>query len=345
MKKMQNEPILEYKKGSTERVALEKELTAMDKTIHEVPLRIGTKQIRNQLEQTQVLPSEHQKVLAKFTYAKPEQINEAIDVALQTRAKWERVPLKERAEILLRAADLCAGKYRMKLNAATMLGQGKNIIQAEIDAACELIDFFRFNAKFALDAASYKPIDTSVSKNIMIQRGMEGFVAAIAPFNFTAIGGNLASAPALMGNVVLWKPSDTAVLSNYIVYQALEEAGMPPGVLAFLPSDGPVFGNTVTASKHLAAINFTGSVPTFKTLYRNVAGNLDKYITFPKMVGELGGKNYHFVHPSADALSVATGTVRSAWEYSGQKCSACSRMYVPASLWPEILNHHGHHRA
>ncbi|CAI4221499.1 unnamed protein product [Auanema sp. JU1783] len=336
MKSMTNEPILEYKKGSTERLALEKELTAMSKTTVDVPLRIGDKKIFNNLERNQVMPSDHASVLARYTYATSEQIQEAIAVCLEKRAAWERVPLKERAEILLKAADLCAGKYRMKLNASTMLGQGKNILQAEIDAACELIDFFRFNAKFALEADKYTPLSTQISTNKMILRGMEGFVAAIAPFNFTAIGGNLASAPALMGNVCLWKPSDTAVYSNYIIYEILEEAGIPSGVLAFLPSDGPVFGNTVTAHESLVAINFTGSVPTFKTLWRNVADNLDKYITFPKLIGECGGKNFHFVHPSANADSVATGTVRSAWEYSGQKCSACSRMYVPASRWEEI---------
>jgi 1-pyrroline-5-carboxylate dehydrogenase len=241
--------------------------------------------------------------------------------------------LKERADILLHAADLCAGKYRMALNATTMLGQGKNILQAEIDAACELIDFFRFNAYFALDLEKYQPISTKASKNSMLYRALEGFVAAIAPFNFTAIGGNLASAPALMGNVVLWKPSDTAVLSNYIIYQILEEAGIPPGVISFLPSDGPVFGNTVCDSKHLAAINFTGSVPTFKYIWKRVGNNLDKYISYPKLIGECGGKNFHFIHPSADMDSVAPATIRSAYEYSGQKCSACSRIYLPESQW------------
>ncbi|GMR37540.1 hypothetical protein PMAYCL1PPCAC_07735 [Pristionchus mayeri] len=336
MRKMQNEPILEYKKGSAERVALDSELKRMAATVHEVPLRIGDKKIKNKLERTQVMPSDHKHVLAKYTYATKEQINEAIEVALIARQKWERVPLKKRADILLHAADLCGGKYRMQLNASTMLGQGKNIIQAEIDAACELIDFFRFNAKFALDLKHYEPISTDVSTNKMMLRGMEGFVAAIAPFNFTAIGGNLASAPALMGNVSLWKPSNTAVLSNYIIYEILEEAGIPSGVLSFLPSDGPVFGDAICASPHLAAVNFTGSVATFKSIWRNVANNLDKYVTFPKLIGECGGKNFHFVHPSAHLDSVATGTVRSAWEYSGQKCSACSRMYVPASIWSQL---------
>lgn len=338
MKKAANEPILEYKKGSNERKELEKELDAMSKTPTVVPLRIGEKRITNEQVLNQVMPSDHHTVVAKYSHANADQIYEAIEVALEARIPWERKPLKERADILLHAGDLAAGKYRMKLLAATMLGQGKNIVQAEIDAACELIDFFRFNAKFALELENYEPISTNISTNKMLYRGMEGFVAAIAPFNFTAIGGNLASAPALMGNVVLWKPSDTAVLSNYIVYELLEEAGIPPGVLSFLPSHGPDFGEMITSSKHLSAINFTGSVPTFKTIWRNVANNLDKYVTFPKLIGECGGKNFHFVHPSANADVVAAGTARSAWEYGGQKCSACSRMYVPKSRWHEILS-------
>ncbi|CAD6193990.1 unnamed protein product [Caenorhabditis auriculariae] len=337
LKKKVNEPILEYKKGSRERKALEQELSHYSKNVTEVPLRIGNKKITNNLERKQVMPSDHKSTLARFTHATKEQITEAIDVALQARVSWEKKSLKDRAEILLKAADLCAGKYRMSLNATTMLGQGKNIIQAEIDAACELIDFFRFNAVFAMDLEKYEPISTKLSKNTLHFRGMEGFVAAIAPFNFTAIGGNLPTAPALMGNVSLWKPSDTAVLSNYIIYQILEEAGMPPGVLSFLPSHGPDFGDAVTSSPHLSAINFTGSVPTFKHLWRRVADNLDRYVTFPKLIGECGGKNFHFIHPSAHLDSVATGTIRSAFEYSGQKCSACSRMYVPKSIWETLL--------
>ncbi|ETN86151.1 1-pyrroline-5-carboxylate dehydrogenase [Necator americanus] len=316
MRQAANEPILEYRKGSSERVDLEKELNTLSKNPTIVPVRIGTKSIKNGLDRKQVMPSDHQTVIAKYTFATADQIREAIEVGLEARIPWERKSLRERADILLHAADLAAGKYRMKLNAATMLGQGKNIVQAEIDSACELIDFFRFNSKFALDLEKYEPISTKISTNKLIYRGMEGFVAAVAPFNFTAIGGNLASAPALMGNVVMWKPSNTAVLSNYFVHMLLEEAGIPQGVLSFLPSSGPVFGKVITESKYFSAVNFTGSVPTFKTLWQNVANNLDKYITFPKLIG---------------------GTVRSAWEYGGQKCSACSRLYVPKSRWDEIF--------
>ncbi|KAK6047066.1 putative 1-pyrroline-5-carboxylate dehydrogenase [Cooperia oncophora] len=251
-------------------------------------------------------PSDHRTSIAKYSYATAGQIHEAIEVALEARIPWERKPLKgclsENEPIfLLHAADLAAGKYRMKLNAATMLGQGKNIVQAEIDSACELIDFFRFNSKFALDLDKYEPISTKISTNKLVYRGLEGFVLAVAPFNFTAIGGNLASSPVLMvntmifkdlghyidveyltqGNVVLWKPSRTAVLSNYVVYEVLEEAGVPPGVLSYLPSRGADFGQIIFSN----AVNFTGSVPTFQEIWRKVAENLDKYITFPRLVG------------------------------------------------------------
>ncbi|XGW11552.1 hypothetical protein V3C99_012772 [Haemonchus contortus] len=337
MKNVTNEPALEYKKGSAERQALEKELETMSKSPTDVPIRIGSKKIFNESIHYQVMPSDHRTSLAKYSYATAGQIHEAIEVALEARVKWERKPMKERADILLHAADLAGGKYRMKLNAATMLGQGKNIVQAEIDSACELIDFFRFNSKFALDMEKYEPISTKISTNKLVYRGLEGFVLAVAPFNFTAIGGNLASSPALMGNVVLWKPARTAVLSNYIVYEVLEEAGVPPGVISYLPSRGADFGPVILASEHLSAVNFTGSVPTFKDIWQTVAKNLDKYVTFPRLVGECGGKNFHFVHPSANADVVAACTARSAWEYGGQKCSACSRLYVPKSRWPEIL--------
>jgi len=218
-----------------------------------------------------------------------------------------------------------------------MLGQGKTIFQAEIDSACELIDFLRFNAYFALLQTKTQPMNTEISTNSTVYRGLEGFVAAIAPFNFTAIGGNLASAPALMGNVVLWKPSDTAILGNYIAYLALEEAGLPPGVISFLPSDGPTYGSAICRSPHLAGVNFTGSVPTFHTIWKSVAANIERYISMPRLVGELGGKNFHFIHTSAHIDSAIACTFRAAFEYQGQKCSACSRLYVPESLWPKIL--------
>lgn len=266
-------------------------------------------------------------------------MNKAIETSLERREKWEQVPLKEKIHIFLRAADLVATKYRYDLLAATMLGQGKTVFQAEIDAAGEFADFLRFNAFFAKEMIKYQPIseNPSVLKNSFRYRGIEGFIAAISPFNFTAIGGNLASAPTLMGNVVLWKPSDTAILSNYLSFKILQEAGVPPGVINFVPSDGPVFGDSITSSRWLAGINFTGSVGTFKHLWKQTASNLDVYLNYPRLVGECGGKNYHFVHSSADVVNVSVNSIRSAFEYSGQKCSACSRLYVPKSKWPEVI--------
>lgn len=337
MKNPINEPVLDYREGSNERIALYKELDNYTRNDTTVPLVIGGKKIfYEKTKQKQFMPFEHKKTVARYNYATVQDIKNAIETGMAARVEWERINLKKRADIFLHAADLCAGKYRMKLNATTMLGQAKNIQQAEIDSACELIDFLRFNAFFALQLEKYEPISTKQYKNMMIYRGLEGFVAAIAPFNFTAIGGNLATAPALMGNVVLWKPSDTAVLSNYIVYSVLEEAGLPSGVISFLPSDGVTFGDTICSDSNLAGINFTGSVPTFQYLWKQVANNLNKYTTFPRLIGECGGKNFHFVHPSANVSTAIPATLRAAYEYQGQKCSACSRMYVPESLWPII---------
>lgn len=287
---------------------------------------------------TQVSPFNHKKTVASFYYADFPVISRAISESQKARADWDSVPMAERMRMFLRAGDLTAGKYRMKLNAATMLGQAKTVIQAEIDAAAELADFFRFNAMYASELMQFQPLspEPSVSKNTFRYRSLEGFVAAISPFNFTAIGGNLASAPTMMGNVVLWKPSDTAILSNYLIYKLLEEAGFPAGVINFLPSDGPVFGDAITSSRFLSGINFTGSVPTFKHLWKATANKLDIYHSFPRLVGECGGKNFHLIHPSADVATVVAATTRSAFEFSGQKCSACSRAYVPASLWPQV---------
>ncbi|KAL3102047.1 hypothetical protein niasHS_003456 [Heterodera schachtii] len=337
MKSPTNEPVLEYRKGSTESDALEKELQKLWAEPMEVPLAIGgEKTFRKEKAIRQPMPFDHNRPIALFNHATTEDIQNAIQIGLAARHQWERLPLIKRADIFLHAADLVAGKYRMLINAATMLGQAKNIQQAEIDAACELADFLRFNAYFALQNSKYQPISGKGYENSMLLRGLEGFVAAIAPFNFTAIGGNLASAPALMGNVVMWKPSDTAVSSNYVAYKVFEEAGLPSGVISFLPSDGPTFGNAVTNSKDLAGINFTGSVPTFQHLWKQISENLTTYATFPRLIGECGGKNFHFVHPSADVPSVVACTHRAAFEYQGQKCSACSRMFVPKSLWPSI---------
>uniref|UniRef100_A0AAQ5Y3Y5 Multifunctional fusion protein n=1 Tax=Amphiprion ocellaris TaxID=80972 RepID=A0AAQ5Y3Y5_AMPOC len=321
---VKNEPILGFTEGSSERKELLKALNSLKGATEDIPCVVGdehvwTKDIRYQL-----------------SVRRPALINKAIKASVAARREWDLKPVQDRAQVLFKAADIISGPKRAEILAKTMIGQGKTVVQAEIDAAAELIDFFRFNAKHAIELQDQQPLDAAGSTNTMLYRGLEGFVAAVAPFNFTAIGGNLAGTPAVMGNVVLWKPSDTAMSASYAVYRVLRESGLPPNIVQFLPADGPVFGDAITSSEHLAGINFTGSVPTFKRLWKQVAQNLDTYRTFPRLAGECGGKNFHFVHSSADVQSVVMGTIRSAFEFGGQKCSACSRMYVPNSLWPQI---------
>ncbi|XP_054376782.1 delta-1-pyrroline-5-carboxylate dehydrogenase, mitochondrial isoform X3 [Pongo abelii] len=331
--KVANEPVLAFTQGSPERDALQKALKDLKGQTEAIPCVVGDEEVWT----------------SDVRYQVSSLLNKAIEAALAARKEWDLKPIADRAQIFLKAADMLSGPRRAEILAKTMVGQGKTVIQAEIDAAAELIDFFRFNAKYAVELEGQQPISMPPSTNSTVYRGLEGFVAAISPFNFTAIGGNLAGAPALMGNVVLWKPSDTAMLASYAVYRILREAGLPPNIIQFVPADGPLFGDTVTSSEHLCGINFTGSVPTFKHLWKQVAQNLDRFRTFPRLAGgkasltssspvdpECGGKNFHFVHRSADVESVVSGTLRSAFEYGGQKCSACSRLYVPHSLWPQI---------
>lgn len=333
-----NEPVLEYRAGSAERAALAAELQATASVCEDVPLVIGDECVREGAPRLQPVPHHHATKIAKYYYASEKTIQRAICVATEAQVRWDRTPLPERVAIWERAVGLMAGEWRQKLNAATMLGQSKTAVQAEIDSAAELIDFFRFNVFFLKENAKYQPIseNAQVTRNSMRFRGIDGFIAAISPFNFTAIGGNLAYTPALMGNGVVWKPSDTAVLSNWRIFNIMREAGLPPGVVNFVPADGPTFGRAITASPHLAGVNFTGSVPTFNWIWGAVAKNLDKYRNYPRLIGECGGKNYHFIHPTADVQSVIKGSIRSAFEYCGQKCSALSRMYVPKSLYEEI---------
>ncbi|XP_074502641.1 delta-1-pyrroline-5-carboxylate dehydrogenase, mitochondrial [Sebastes fasciatus] len=333
---VKNEPILGFTDGSPERKELLKALAGLKGKTEEIPCVVGDEHVWTKDVRYQLSPFNHSHKVAKFCYADKELINKAILASVAARREWDLKPVQDRAQVLYKAADVISGPKRAEIIAKTMIGQGKTVVQAEIDAAAELIDFFRFNAKHAVELEKRQPLDAEGSTNTMLYRGLEGFVAAVAPFNFTAIGGNLAGTPALMGNVVLWKPSDTAMSASYAVYKVLRECGIPPNIIQFLPADGPVFGDAVTASEHLAGINFTGSVPTFKRLWKQVAQNLDSYRNFPRLAGECGGKNFHFVHKSADVESVVKGTIRSAFEYGGQKCSACSRMYVPDSMWPQI---------
>ncbi|XP_041809951.1 delta-1-pyrroline-5-carboxylate dehydrogenase, mitochondrial [Chelmon rostratus] len=333
---VKNEPILGFREGSAERKELLKALDSLKGRTEEIPCVVGDEHVWTKDIRYQLSPFNHSHKVAKFCYADKELINKAILASVAARRDWDLKPVQDRAQILFKAADLISGPRRAEILAKTMIGQGKTVVQAEIDAAAELIDFFRFNAKHAVELEKQQPISAEGSTNTMIYRGLEGFIAAVAPFNFTAIGGNLAGTPALMGNVVLWKPSDTAMSASYAVYKVLRESGLPPNIIQFLPADGPVFGDAITSSEHLAGINFTGSVPTFKRLWKQVAQNLDTFRTFPRLAGECGGKNFHFVHKSADVESVVKGTIRSAFEYGGQKCSACSRIYVPDSMWPQI---------
>jgi 1-pyrroline-5-carboxylate dehydrogenase len=336
--KVVNEPILGYLQGSKERTALESALAKYGSQCEDIPIVIGGKEYRTDNVQYQVMPHDHQKKVAKFYWATPELVQLSIDTALAAKKDWENVPINDKIQMFLKVADQMADQYRAELNATTMLGQAKTIIQAEIDSACELIDFFRFNCFFAKELHGYQPIseDPSTTLNLLRYRALEGFIASVTPFNFTAIAGNLAYTPCVMGNVSVWKPSDTAILSNYLIYKIFRDAGFPDGVVNFVPADGPVFGKAVTAHPDLASVNFTGSVPTFQWLWKAVGENLQNYSGFPKLIGECGGKNYHFVHPTAEVETVVASTIRSAFEYSGQKCSACSRVYAPESLWPQI---------
>lgn len=333
-----NEPILGYEKNSPERCELTEALRSLSNECEDIPIVIGGQEFRTADKRQQVRPHDHSKVVSKYYYADKPLLQKAIATATEAQKKWDRSTIEDRLRIWNRAADLMAGPFRQQLNAATMLGQAKTVIQAEIDSSAELIDFIRMNAYYLKEASKYQPIseNKAVTKNSSRYRGIDGFVAAVSPFNFTAIGGNLAYTPAMMGNAVLWKPSDTAILSNWIIFKIMREAGLPDGVVNFVPADGPVFGDTITASPDLAGINFTGSVPTFQRLWRQVGDNIKHYKNFPRLIGECGGKNFHFVHPTADVTSVATSTIRAAFEFSGQKCSACSRAYIPESLWPKI---------
>ncbi|KRZ12923.1 Delta-1-pyrroline-5-carboxylate dehydrogenase, mitochondrial [Trichinella zimbabwensis] len=340
LKTPQNEPVLSYAPGSDERIQLDQAIARLTKQVNNIHAVIGNEMFDCGFTGEQRMPFDHKTMLARVAVCDKNLIRKAIDVALDSRLAWERMPLEKRAEIFFKAADLASTKYRMDLNAATMLGQvgsrGKTVVQAEIDAACELIDFWRFNAYYALQLEKVRLISSKDIQNELLLRGLQGFVAAISPFNFTAIGSNMSSCPALMGNVVLWKPARTAVLSNYISFKILREAGLPDGVINFIPSKSETFGEVVLPSKHLAGVGFVGSLPVFQHIWKVVGNNVENYYNFPRLSGECGGKNFHFIHPSADFKTAVACTARAAFEYQGQKCSACSRLYLPQSMWPEF---------
>eukprot|EP01135_Chromosphaera_perkinsii_P003148 Nk52_evm37s236 gene=Nk52_evmTU37s236 len=335
--KVDNEPMPTYAKGTVERDQLIAALKEMKGECPDVPIVIGGEEIRSGEKQTQTMASDHQHALCTFYHADRNTLQKAVTNSLAAKEKWMKTSPEFRAGILLKAADLLSGKYRPKLMAATMLGQGKTVIQGEIDAPAETCDFWRFNSHFALDIYKTQPQHHSKGVwNRLDYRPLEGFVLAVCPFNFTAIGGNLPTAPAVMGNVALWKPSDTAVLSNYYLFQILREAGLPDGVINFVPGKGPDFDAAVTVHPDLGGVHFTGSANTFNHIQKVVANNIENYKIYPRVVGETGGKNFHMIHKTADVDSVVNGTIRGAFEYQGQKCSATSRIYVPQSLWPEI---------
>ncbi|HEX4600056.1 MAG TPA: L-glutamate gamma-semialdehyde dehydrogenase [Gemmatimonadales bacterium] len=331
-----NEPVLGYAPGAPERAALKQALRELAGRPTEIPLVIGGAAVRTGRTVELVMPHCHRHVLATVHQAGPVEIEAAIAAARAAWRDWSTWDFERRAAVFLKAADLLATRYRPIVNAATMLGQSKTAHQAEIDAACELIDFFRFNVHFAERLYAEQPLSSPGVWNSMDYRPLEGFVYAITPFNFTSIGGNLPTAPALMGNTVVWKPAATAALSNYVVLQLLADAGLPPGVVNFVPGPAAEVSTRVLADRAFAGIHFTGSTEVFQALWRQVGENLAHYAGYPRLVGETGGKDFILAHASADADALATAMVRGAYEYQGQKCSAASRAYVPASLWPAV---------
>lgn len=333
---LRNETVLGYAPGSPERRALQAELRHQSGQMLEIPAVVGGKRVFSQIMTPVRCPHRHAHTLAHIHHADAATVAQAIAAAREAQRDWANWTLEERAAVFLNAADLLAGPWRARLNAATMLGQSKTAQQAEIDSACELIDFLRFNVRFARELAASQPLSSPGVRNRTDLRPLEGFVYAISPFNFTAIGGNLATAPALLGNVVLWKPAATAALSNYLFLELLEAAGLPPGVINFVPGEPAAVSETVLSHPDLAGIHFTGSTAVFDSLWSSVGRNIGHYRSYPRLVGETGGKDFVLAHASADLDALTTALVRGAFEYQGQKCSAASRAYIPASLWPEL---------
>lgn len=330
-----NEPIKAYLPGSPERASLKKELERQSAQVVQVPMIIGGKEVWTERKTKAVMPHDHAHVIAEAASGGEKELKDAIAAALAARKAWTEMPMEHRVSIFLKAADLIAGPMRDKVNAATMLGQSKTVYQAEIDT-CELIDFLRFNVYYLQQIYDRQPNNTPNVWNRIEYRPLEGFVTAISPFNFTSIGANLPTAPAIAGNVVLWKPATTAVLSNYYVMQALMAAGLPAGVINFVPSRGSDMSKYVLSDPNLAGFHFTGSTEVFSGVYSLVGENIKKYKTYPRLVGETGGKDFIFAHNSADVPGLVAALTRASYEYQGQKCSAASRAFVPASIWPQV---------
>jgi len=334
--KPRNEPVGAYGPGSTEKQKLKAKIAELKSARVDIPLIIGGEEIRTGQTAQCVCPHDHRHVLGEYHKAGKPQVDMAIEAALAARNQWAAMDWQDRLAIFMKAAELLAGPYRDLLNASTMLSQSKNVFQAEIDSACELIDFFRYNCYFATKVFANQPDSSPGIWNRGEYRPLEGFVLAVTPFNFTSIAGNLPTAPAMLGNVVLWKPASSAVYSAHFLMKLLIEAGLPPGAINFLPGPGAAVGDPALASEHLAGIHFTGSTGVFQSMWKTVGRNIETYRSYPRIVGETGGKDFVFAHASADPRQVATALVRGAFEYQGQKCSAASRAYIPDTLWDDV---------
>lgn len=331
-----NEPILEYLPGSPERKVLKAAITEARQMVKDIPMFIGGKEVRTANLGEIHPPHDIKHLLGHYHKGDASHVTMAIDAALKAKSDWANLSWESRASVFLKAANLLAGPYRAKINAATMLGQSKNPYQAEIDSACELIDFFRYNVQFMAEIYSQQPKSLSSAWNRLEQRPLEGFVFALTPFNFTSIAGNLPTAPALMGNTVVWKPSNTSIYSAWVIMEVLREAGLPDGVINLIYVSGPVAGDVIFKHQDFAGIHFTGSTEVFQNIWKTIGENIHLYKTYPRIVGETGGKDFSIIHHSAVPAQVATAFVRGAFEYQGQKCSALSRAYVPDNLWLEI---------
>jgi len=331
-----NEPVLEYRPGSPERIKLEKALNDAKSNVVEIPMYINGEKIVTNKKIKLSPPHEHQHILGYFHEGNEEHVNAAIEAALQAKNNWANMPLEKRCAIFIKAADLISNKYRAKLNAATMLGQSKNAYQAEIDAACEMIDFLRFNVNYLYEIEKIQPYSPEGIKNQLEYRPLEGFIFALTPFNFTAIAGNLPAAPAMAGNTVIWKPAYSQIYSAHVLMEIFIEAGLPDGVINLIYVDGPIAGNIILKHKDFAGIHFTGSTVVFRQLWKTIGENIHLYKSFPKIVGETGGKDFVLAHPTAKVSELVTALIRGAFEYQGQKCSAASRAYIPQSLWAKV---------
>ena len=333
-----NEPVKTYAPGSAEREQVQKAFKDLYQSTVDIPLYIGGEEVRTGNTKNLFPPFDHQHHLGVYHTADKALVDKAIATALEARVKWSQMAWEHRAAIFLKAAELIAGPYRAKINAATMIAQGKTVHQAEIDAACEFIDFLRFNVQYMTDIYKQQPISAKGIWNRVEQRPLEGFVYAITPFNFTAISGNLPSCVAMMGNVVVWKPAATQIYSANVIVEVFKKAGLPDGVINVVYGDSAMITNTILDSEDFAGIHFTGSTGVFYDFWKKIGNNINKYKTYPRIVGETGGKDFVWAHPTSDAKEVATALSRGAFEYQGQKCSAASRAYIPASLWEDVKN-------